>query len=254
MIFLVGTGLSRGDLTQKAMDVCTNAEELFLDGYTSRIDKDTLAEIERRTGKEIVQLSRSEMEEKAGQLAEKAKEKNIAILIGGDPLMATTHKIIFIAAKKRGVRVAVIHSVSIFTIAIGESGLDFYKFGKTFTIPKWSGHYKPVSFYETLAKNQSIGAHSLVLLDYEAEKESSMPIGEALAELEAAEKQYKGGIITENKEIFVMSNLGQLNETKEYIRFGDAKSRNYESGPALLIIPSQLSDIEKEMIETMYVD
>jgi diphthine synthase len=253
MIFLVGTGLSKGDLTQKAIETCAKGE-LFLDKYTSKVNGETLTAIKKSTGKVPTTLSRSEMEERAQELVEKAKEKDIVIIVGGDPLIATTHKILFLAARKKGVKVEVVHAGSIFTAAIGESGLDFYKFGKTFTIPKWSDHYKPVSFYETLMKNRSIGAHTLALLDYDSEKESSMAINEALAELESAEKQYGKGLVTDKTEIFVMSNLCQPNETKEYIRFGEAKAKNHESGPALLIIPSQLSDIEREIVETMYAD
>ena len=51
--------------------------------------------------------------------------------------------------------VEVVHSNSVLTAAIGESGLDFYRFGAIATIPKWSAHYTPVSFYETLQKNMS---------------------------------------------------------------------------------------------------
>jgi diphthine synthase len=172
--------------------------------------------------------------------------------VGGDPLIATTHKILFLEARKQGVKFAAIHSTSIFSTAIGESGLDFYKFGKTFTIPSWSEHYRPISFYETLKKNQSICAHSVALLDFDQSKGVSMPISDALAELEAAEAHYKDGIISPGKKIFIMANLCGSGEIKDYITFADAKQKQYGSAPALIIIPAQLSDIEEEIVRSMY--
>ncbi len=50
---------------------------------------------------------------------------------------------------------------------MGESGLDFYRFGQICTIPRWSEHYKPVSFYETIETNLTNGHHSILLLDYD---------------------------------------------------------------------------------------
>ena len=93
MIFLVGTGLSKGDLTQKAIETCAKGE-LFLDKYTSKVNGETLTAIKKSTGKVPTTLSRSEMEERAQELVEKAKEKDIVIIVGGDPLIATTHKIL----------------------------------------------------------------------------------------------------------------------------------------------------------------
>ena len=115
------------------------------------------------------------------------------MLIGGDPLMATTHKILFIEAKKRNVEVEIVHSNSVLTAAIGESGLDFYRFGAIATIPKWSAHYTPVSFYETLQKNMQNNLHSLLLLDYSQELAASLSIKDSIDILEKAEKQLQIG-------------------------------------------------------------
>ena len=62
----------------------------------------------------------------------------MAILVGGDPLMATTHKIFIHRGERQKVETEIVHANSIITTAIGESGLDFYGFGAPCTIPKWS--------------------------------------------------------------------------------------------------------------------
>ena len=253
-LFLVGTGLSEGDMTERAVEACISAGELFIDPYTSVVHPKTINRISKLAGKDPTALSRSDMEEKANVLVAKAKTKDIAILVGGDPLIATTHKILFIEARRQGVRFYPIHSTSIFSVAIGESGLDFYRFGKTFTIPKWSDHYKPVSFYETLKANMGINAHSVVLLDFDQQTSTSMEISEALQELEAAEEKYREGIITQDMKLFIMSNLCAEGEVKKYITLADAKKTEFAKAPALLIIPAKLKDIENEAVASMFGD
>ena len=160
MLFLIGLGLSKDDLTLAALEACKNCHRLYLDRHTSRVDRATTDYISDTAGKDISDLARQDMEEGAKVLVSSASGKDIAILCGGDPLMATTHKILLIEAARQGVEVRVIHSNSIITAAIGESGLDFYRFGKVCTIPKWSQSYKPVSFYETIyCKHNQRRAH-----------------------------------------------------------------------------------------------
>ena len=112
-----------------------------------------------------------------------AKDRDVAVLISGDPLIATTHKILFIEARKLGIRVEIVHAASIASAAIGESGLDFYRFGKVCTHTKWHEHYTPVSFYETIRTNMQNNEHSLVLLDYDSVAESSMQLCRCRSEL-----------------------------------------------------------------------
>ncbi|MGC8647325.1 MAG: diphthine synthase [Candidatus Micrarchaeia archaeon] len=251
MLFLVGTGLTGKDLTLQALEIMRESE-LYIDRYTSFISEEHTKFIERIAGRKLKRISRGEMEEQASEIVKRAKSSNIAIIVGGDPLMATTHKILAIEAVRQGVKIKVVHASSIVTVAIGESGLDFYKFGQVCTIPKWQEHYRPVSFYETIAKNVSNRQHSLVLLDYSEEGKASLPIGEALEILESAEKHYKKGIIMNNTKILVMGNIGSESQAKLYGSIGTLKSMQI-AGPALLIIPSELSEIEKESMSAMGV-
>ena len=135
-----------------------------------------------------------------------AAKADMAVLVAGDPLVATTHKIAYIEAKKAGVKVSVIHASSIVGAAMGESGLDFYRFGQICTIPMWSEHYKPVSFYETIEKNMANSLHSILLLDYDPKIGSIQPsyAAEILAQ---AEKKYKKGIIKPSTKVIVLHNL-----------------------------------------------
>ena len=198
----------------------------------------------------IWDLTRQDMEEGAKELVGAASRKNIAILCGGDPLMATTHKILLIEASRQGVGARIIHSNSIITAAIGESGLDFYRFGKVCTIPRWSQSYKPVSFYETIYGNITNDAHTLVLLDYDSKSESTISIKEALATLEEAEKAYKKGIVRDDSYIMILHNISTNDSRLIYARIKEAKTMDID-GMNVLIIHSGLSDIEKETMDAL---
>jgi diphthine synthase len=251
MLFLVGIGLSEDDITLKAQEVCRRCE-LFVERYTSTVDEGRIKFMEKLFGRPIKQLGRSGMEEDSKTLLELAKDRDVAVLISGDPLIATTHKILCIGAKKLGIKVGIVHAASIASAAIGESGLDFYRFGKVCTIPKWRNHYTPVSFYETIRLNMQSNEHSLVLLDYDPVAESSMQMSDVAKELRAAEAKYKSGIVTDAMTIVVLNRLSQRQEFKTITKLGDLEKLNINKGPTVIIIPAKLTDIEKESLDSMY--
>jgi diphthine synthase len=251
MLYLVGIGLTKSDLPAGALDVC-NKCELYADRYTTYITDERLEQISYLTTKKIKNLERSGMEEKVSEIINEAKEKDIAILIGGDPLIATTHKIIFIAAKKANVPVRVLHATSVLTVLMGESGLDFYRFGQICTISRWTEHYSPISFYETIQKNSKNNLHSIVLLDYDISSNSSLELPEAIKILQKAEDSYKGNIAKEDTKIMVMHKVTFPDEKKVLTTIKAAKELILNDGATSIIIPAKLSDIEKEIIETLY--
>ncbi len=252
MLFLAGTGLSYDDISVRAAEACRRCDEVFIDTYTSFVDGRKTEALSKLIGKEIRKLEREDMEDRAKELVERANVKDIAVLIGGDPLIATTHKILFIEAKKANVKIKVYHSSNIMTAAIGESGLDFYRFGAVCTIPRWTDNYKPLSFYETIEKNQKQNNHSLILLDYDPENSATIRVADAVTRLEDAEKSYKNGIISGDKRIIIIKNIGL---EKESVRFTTIKEAKEDSnkGMAAIILPAKLSAVEKETMQGMQI-
>lgn len=246
MLFLVGLGLSDKDIPVGAIDACKKCE-LYIDSFTSTVSGRTTNYITEITGKGIKELSRQEMEENAKEIIKKALEKDIAILIGGDPLIATTHKILYIEAKKQGVKTIIIHANSIITTAIGESGLDFYRFGAVSTIPKWTAHYSPVSFYEKITANLKNNEHTLLLLDYDSRNRTTLSIAEAISALEKAEQHYKKGIITNKTKLIILHNMGAEDSNVSATTLLNAKSLTKE-GLNIIVLASELTDIEEEAI------
>lgn len=251
MLYLIGLGLSSGDIPNRAIEICKKAEAYF-DNYTSFVDDAYLSYLQSAIGKKIVPLDRKSMEDDASAIIRMAKTRDIAVMVAGDPLVATTHKILFIEAHKANVSVQVVHASSIVPTLMGESGLDFYRFGPVCSIPKWLENYKPVSFYETIRRNVANNLHSIVLLDYESAKKTSIDLHEALAVLEEAENQYADGIITDDTRMFVMYRLGSDKQQKHLTTMKKAMAMELPGGPAAIIIPAKLSEIEEEVVESMY--
>lgn len=247
MLFLVGLGLSEKDITLGAIDAC-KACELYVDRFTSKINDNTITRITELTGKGVKEISRQEMEEGSANIIKAAAARDIAILVGGDPLVATTHKILYIAAKKQDVGVKIIHSNSIITTSMGESGLDFYRFGSICTIPRWSSHYSPVSFYEKIHANIKCNCHTIALLDYDQKNESTMEVKEAMDILEKAEMHYKKGIITNNTKIILLHNMSSEGARVIKTTIRDKESADI-GGMNVFIIPAELTAIEVEAVE-----
>ncbi len=250
MLFLVGLGLSEKEIPTGAIDACRKCD-LYTDRYTSKISTQSLEKIKELTGKEAKTLTRSEMEEGAKELIKTAGVKDIAILCGGDPLIATTHKILYIEARKQGVKTETIHANSIITAVIGESGLDFYRFGKSCTIPRWSEHYSPVSFYEKIEANLKNKEHTILLLDYDQNSESTLSIKEAIMSLAMAEEKYKNGIITNKTKIMILHNVSMEDMQVIFTTVEKASETKLDEGVNIMILPADLTDIEQETVNAL---
>lgn len=250
MLFLVGLGLSEKEIPIGAIDVCKRCE-LYLDRYTSRVGQRSIDRIKELTGKSVKTLTRQEMEEGAKDIIKSASTKDIAILFGGDSLIATTHKILYIEAKKQGVKTETIHANSIITAVIGESGLDFYRFGSSCTIPRWSAHYSPVSFYEKIETNLKNKEHTILLLDYDQNSESTLSIKEAIITLGMAEEKYKKGIITAKTNIMILHNVSMDDMKIIFTTIEKARTKEFDGGVNIMILPAELTDIEKEAVNSI---
>jgi len=234
MLYLIGLGLNdENDLSLKALEIAKKCE-CYCELYTS-IWNGSLENLKNLVGKEIKLLKRKDLEEGQEAFIEKARQNDIALFVPGDPLAATTHIDLVYEAKRRKIPVKIIHNASVFS-AIGETGLQIYKFGKTATVPM-NGKLENVK--STIKNNKKLGLHTLLLLDIDRENNINMTVPEALKLL------LKSKIIKEFDEIVVFSKSGEeifYNIAKEFL--------NKKIGlPAVLIIPGKLHFREKDFLE-----
>ncbi len=243
MLHLVGLGIwDEKDITLKGLEVCKKSRKVYAELYTSAWGGD-LKKLEKLIGKKIKVLGRSDMEEKASRFVREARNADVAILVPGDPLSATTHSGVMDEAIKANVSVQVVHSSSVFT-AVAETGLSLYNFGKTVTVVAPSKKYKPDSFYDTIHENMKKGMHTLVLLDIK------MSVQEGLEVLMEIERKKQKKVLAANRQLLVASAIGS---DKKVIRFGKVTEFGGEDfpPPAVLIIPGRLNFFEKEFLEKL---
>lgn len=164
MLYLVGLGLGdEKDVTVRGLEAIKSCDKVFLEHYTSvlGVDKEKLEAFYEQP---IIMADRNMVESEAEQIYEPAKEGNVALLVVGDPVCATTHTDMMIRAKEYGCQVKVIHNASIMGAA-GSAGLQLYNFGQTVSVPFFEGEWRPTSFYPKILYNRKGGMHTLCLLD-----------------------------------------------------------------------------------------
>ena len=89
---------------------------------------------------------------------------DVAFLVVGDPLGATTHTDLLLRARTQGIPTRTIHNASILT-AIGATGLQLYNFGQTVSMVFFTETWRPGSWWSRVKENSELGLHTLVLLD-----------------------------------------------------------------------------------------
>jgi diphthine synthase len=233
MLYLISMGIwDEKDLSLRGLEAAKKCDEVYAEFYTTTMNTDA-AKLSKITGKTVTELKRGDLEENSGKILQKAKNKDIAILVGGDALTATTHVSLLMDARKMGIRTRVIHGSSVLT-AIGETGLQLYKFGKATTLSRDF----PKSCHETILQNRKAGLHTLVLLE---------PGMDALDGLETLLKRLKPS----EKAVFAC-HLGGSAAIKHGEISDLLKNRRVRGkAPAVIIIPGRLHFMEKEFLDAL---
>jgi len=131
MLYLIGLGIyDEKDISIRGIDALKNCSEVYAEFYTSPF-AGSINRLEDLADRKITILTRADLEENPYRnVLKNSKEHDIALLTAGDPMVATTHIDLVLRAKERGIPYRVIHSSSVYS-AIGEAGLQIYKYGKT---------------------------------------------------------------------------------------------------------------------------
>ena len=235
MLYLIGLGLNVDGISKYGLAVAKRCKKVYLENYTTDFPY-TEGELRGVIGKKIYPADREFVE--SMKIIDEASHLDVALLVYGSPLTATTHISLLQEAKKSGVRYKIIYNASIFD-AVAETGLQLYKFGKIASMPKWKENYEPDSFMEIILQNQSMRAHSLVLIDI------GLEFQDALKQLEISAEKYDIKL----KKILVCQVLGTKNRKISYKTIEKFKEFESVRKPYCIIIPSKLHFVEKEFLE-----
>jgi diphthine synthase len=247
-LYIIGLGLwDERDISLKGLETAKKCDLIYLENYTSVMFGTTVEKLEKLFGRKIEVLGRKEVEQDK-EFLKQAKTKEVALLVGGDPTVATTHIEIIQEAKKQKVKFKVIHASSILS-AVGESGLFTYKFGRSCSVPFPQKGFEPKSFYDIIAENQKIGAHTLVFLDLKPEENKFMTINEGLKILLEIGKKRKKEIDEET----IAIGFARIGSDSQIIKSGKiSELLKFDFGLPLhiIVIPGKLHFIEKEALVT----
>ncbi len=233
--YLIGLGLNKNSISIEALDILKKCKKVYLENYTVDFPY-SIEELENQLNVKLIEIDREKVE--GEEFIEDAKKQDIALLIYGDVLAATTHISLILKCSKEEIKYKIIHNSGIFNI-ISETGLQMYKFGKTASLPMWKVNYTPDSFADIIKDNLKIKAHTLLLVDI------GLDFDKAREELRTACGNKKVFL----EKILVCSKMSTEKQKIYYERL-DNLPENIEK-PFCIIIPSNLHEMEKEALSEL---
>jgi len=265
VLYLIGIGLyGAKDISVRGLEIVRSSDYIFMEYYTSILGIGH-EELSKFYEKEIILADREMIENDFDEkILEKAKKRQVALLVVGDPFSATTHIDLYTRALHEGVKIEVLNNASIMN-SCGISGLSLYRFGETVSVPYFTETWKPYSFLDKVIKNIKNDLHTLVLLDIKVkeiseenlgrgkkiyEKPRFMSINIGLSQIVEAEENLKSGLLGMES---VVIGLARVGAPDQKIVSGKIKDLlNFDFGGPLhsLVIPAPgLHSLEKEMID-----
>lgn len=264
VFYLIGLGLGdERDITVRGLEAVKSCDAVWLEAYTSVLCVG-VERLEAFYGRPVKIASREVVESGCDEMLAQSKNGNVALLVVGDVLCATTHTDIALRAKKLEVKVEVIQNASVMG-AVGKCGLQLYSYGQCISLPFWTEGWKPTSWYEKIAFNRSGNLHTLCLLDIKTHEPDYqhlaktcvtrylpprfMTVNQAVEQLLSAEQEHQRGVCGPETRAVGMARLGQADEI--IVSGSLAELRTVDFGAplhCLVLCAPTLHDIEAEYV------
>jgi len=235
MLYIIGLGLNERSISKEALEIIPRCKKVYLENYTVDFPYSTqqlMDEIEKK----ILPANREKVEN--FEIVDEARKMDVALLVYGSPLTATTHIALIKEALESGVKYRILQNASIMD-AVAETGLQLYKFGKITSMPQWKKSYEPYSFMEVVRENQSINAHSLILIDI------GLDIKEAIEQLEKSAKNHDIKL----GKLVICQSLGTKRQKILYRTIEEIREFSGVQKPYCIIIPGKLHFLERDFLK-----
>ena len=239
MLYLIGLGLSKKGISKEGLEALSKCKKVYLENYTVDFPY-TVHQLEEVLNKKIKPLNREEVEDL--RIVDESKKMDVALLVYGSPLTATTHVTIINECRHSRVKCKVIHNASIFD-AVAQTGLQLYKFGKVASMPAWKKSFEPTSFMKIVQQNLSQEAHSLILIDI------GLDFNKALEQLKKSAQDYKIPL----KKLVVCQEMGTKHQKIRYMPIEELETFRGIKKPYCIILPSKMHFVEKESLEAFEI-
>ena len=248
VLYFIGLGLNdEKDVSVKGLEAIEKCQKIYLENYTAVLSADP-EKLESLYSKRIILANREIVEKNPEQtILRDAQESDVAFLVVGDILAATTHVDLWLRAKELGIETQLIHNASVFS-AIAVTGLQIYKFGKTTSIPFPQKDWQPQTPYGVIKSNKQNDLHTLLLLDLLPDKKKFMSVNQAIEYLLEIEEQRKEQVFTDDTFCVGCARLGS---EKPVIISGKAinlQTSDFGKPMHCLIVPANMHFMEKKAL------
>ena len=246
MLSFVGLGISGFEsIPIEGLNAISKADIVYLEQFTSPIGKSDLEKIQNAVKGEFRPAKRWLVED-GNEILEMAKEKDVVLLSYGDPYIATTHIELRTRAIENKTQTLSIHASSSLTSMIGECGLHFYKVGRIATI--MSEMKSLTTPYYVIYKNLIEGNHTVLLLEYNQDKDFFLDPKDALKGLLETEQGQRRKVITESSYVIVASRIGFKDQTIISGKISNLSKKDFGKPPHTVIIPGKLHFTESDAL------
>ena len=247
MLWFIGLGISGfKSIPTEAIDIISKADIIYLEQFTSPIGKSDLTKI-KNTVKGNFVLAKRWMVEDGKEILNNAKKKKVVLLAYGDPYIATTHIELRARAAAEKIKTRSIHASSSLTSMIGECGLHFYKIGRIATIMNEMNSL--TTPYFVIYRNIIEGNHTVLLLEYNQDKDFFLDPKDALEKLLETEKGQRRKIIRENTYVIIASRIGFKNQKIISGKISSLIEVDFGKPPHTIIIPGRLHFTESDALK-----
>jgi len=249
-LVLAGGGLGPGYVGGLVAELVRGGDVVYVDTYTVPGAGWLLEWARGVAGGRVVEASRGVLEEGAPRIVEEARSALVVVLVPGDPLIATTHRSLVVEAVRRGVEYRVVPGVSGVCAAKTASLLDYYRFGRTVTVPGPWRRVRAYSVVEYLLRNACAGMHTLLLLDID-EWGRQYPPGDAVEQLLSLAGEL--GVSLDGAPLLAVERAGLEGERVTLHRLPSVEEpRGGWREPASLVVPGPLAAYEREALEAVH--
>jgi diphthine synthase len=247
MLTFVGLGLyDERSITVAGREAIADADRVYLETYTSRLTGASVADLEAAHGVSIEPVGRPDVEQHPEPILDAAETDHVAVLVGGDPMIATTHVDLRLRASDRGIETRIVHGTTAQAAASSLTGLQNYRFGKAATLPfpGSRGPEVPDSVPGTIEENRERGLHTLVFLDIEADDPGGDPrfLDAATAATALAEP-------LEDALAVIVARAGSEDPLVAADRLSALADRDFGDPLHLLVVPGECHHMEREALE-----
>ncbi len=247
-LHIIGIGLdSEKDITLKGLELIQKADIVYLECYTSRLNC-SFHDLAKFYNKQIHLAHREMVEGDDNEILQNARTGDVSFLVVGDPFSATTHLDLMMRAKQEGIKVTITNNASILT-AVGITGLQLYKFGKTTSVPYPEENFFPETAYDVIKQNKAMGLHTLVLLDIKWDQQKFMTVGEGIKILLDIEQKRNESVFTSSTLCVGVARAGSETATVKAGTAQELLTADFGSQMHCLIVPGTLHFMEEDALK-----